>query len=264
MVLFAASFVGLYLFALGVGAGVSADRSALASRAGGQLGLQSELNGLLDTISLTSLALAALGTLALALMRRRVDLAVAVLVLLIGANASTQVIKDALMALDPLALEGERLHAGAFPSGHATAAASVGLAALLVVGSELRRVTALVAVAYAVAVGVATVALGWHYPSDVVGGFLVAGAWAAAVGGVLGLRAAGPWISRSTVIPRVGALALGALALSLVVLGLDRLWTSTGFLHDNTSFIVAVAAILTAGALVVAAVASQLDTGVDL
>jgi membrane-associated phospholipid phosphatase len=40
--------------------------------------------------------------------------------------------------------------------------------------AQLRALTALLGAGYAIAVGYALVALGWHLPSDVLGGFLVA------------------------------------------------------------------------------------------
>lgn len=72
---------------------------------------------------------------------------------------------------------------GAFPSGH-TAGATVGLllVASLVAGpggvrphSRAYRVLAALAVAGGVAVGVATMLSGWHWPTDVLGGLLIAG-----------------------------------------------------------------------------------------
>ena len=49
----------------------------------------------------------------------------------------------------------------------------------------LARRIALVGRAYAVGLAFATVALTWHYPSDLFGGFLVAGLWVALVLAVL-------------------------------------------------------------------------------
>ena len=51
---------------------------------------------------------------------------------------------------------------------------SLALCCVLVVGPQLRALAALLGAGYAIAVGYALVALGWHLPSDVLGGFLVA------------------------------------------------------------------------------------------
>ena len=61
-----------------------------------------------------------------------------------------------------------------------SAALSLGLTVVPAAGGRHRRV-AWTAGAYAAAVGVALVAVESHTPSDVLGGFLVAAAWAAAV-----------------------------------------------------------------------------------
>jgi membrane-associated phospholipid phosphatase len=261
---FVGSFIALYVLALGVEPGFRADHDALAAQAATRLGVLGPLRDLLDTISIGSLALATLGTVAIGLWRGRPDIAVAVVVMLVGANATTQVLKEVLFSADPLALEGEREFPGAFPSGHATAAASVGLAAVTAVGAGLRRSTATLAVLYAVAVGIATVALGWHYPSDVVGGFLVAGAWAAGVAGVLGLRARGPWVASARGFVAPGLIALIAFATAVAALAADATPGVSGLVHDNTSFIVGSTLIAAAGALVIVAVATQLDARADL
>ena len=64
--------------------------------------------------------------------------------------------------------------AEAYPSGHATSAMSIALAAVLVAPAHLRVAVAAGAAAYAIAVSTALVVLGWHFPSDVLGGLLLA------------------------------------------------------------------------------------------
>jgi hypothetical protein len=58
---------------------------------------------------------------------------------------------------------------------------------VLVAPAAMRAATALAGGAFAVAVGYAVLVLKWHFPSDVIGGFLVAGTWAALA--LAGLRA---------------------------------------------------------------------------
>ncbi|MDH3228080.1 MAG: phosphatase PAP2 family protein [Thermoleophilia bacterium] len=264
LALFLAGFVAVYAAALGAGPGARADRDALESQAAWQLGVPGPLNDLLGTISVGSLGLAALVAVAVALWRRRPDVAVAVVVVLVGANVTTQVLKEVLATADPLALDSERAFASAFPSGHSTAAASVGLVAVMAVAPELRRATATIAVIYAVGVGIATVALGWHYPSDVLGGYLVAGAWAAAVAAVLGLRHPEPSAAglRGFAAPAMVGLVAAALGTAAVLL--DRAAGEFVFITDNTSFVAAATLIALAGAMVIAAVAAQLDARRDL
>jgi membrane-associated phospholipid phosphatase len=65
----------------------------------------------------------------------------------------------------------------AFPSGHATAAASLSIGLLLVVPPVHRMTAAAIGLLVTGSVGISVIVLGWHYPSDVLGGFLVASAW---------------------------------------------------------------------------------------
>jgi membrane-associated phospholipid phosphatase len=67
-----------------------------------------------------------------------------------------------------------QVNAVAFPSGHATAATAVALAAVLVSPPRFRIPVALAAAGYAVAVCMSVLVAGWHFPSDVFGGMLVA------------------------------------------------------------------------------------------
>jgi hypothetical protein len=75
--------------------------------------------------------------------------------------------------LDP-ALGVHQLGAAAFPSGHATGAMALALAAVLVAAPRLRPLAVAVGAAYAIAVSTSILVLGWHFPSDVFGGMLVA------------------------------------------------------------------------------------------
>ena len=121
-------------------------------------------------------ALAAAILVAIAFLRRRPLLGVTVGTLLVGANVTTQVLKPLLA--HPRGGFGE-FHVGAeaFPSGHATAAMSLALAAILVAPARLRPLVALVGAGFALAVGFAIVSLDYHFPSDVAGGYLVATGW---------------------------------------------------------------------------------------
>ena len=134
-----------------------------------------------DPLPFALLASAVIGT---ALTRRSPRRAAAAAALLLGSAATTQILKPLLAEarfdghvvgfdhiVDPV------IAAPAFPSGHATAAMALTLAALIVVPRAWRPLTAALGVLFALAVGLAIVALAWHYPSDIVGGYLVATTW---------------------------------------------------------------------------------------
>lgn len=109
--------------------------------------------------------------------RRREVLAAIVVVA--GANLTTQLLKTTLEHARHKAFEHgiELPWPNSFPSGHTTAAASIAVALLLVVPAAHRLAAVTVGVALTAAVGFSVVILGWHYPSDVLGGLLVVGTW---------------------------------------------------------------------------------------
>lgn len=111
----------------------------------------------------------------IALLRRRLLMAALVPVVLVAANGCTQALKPTLADLRIIDVgHFDRIYPGSWPSGHATASMSLALCLVLVVGPRLRPLAALVGAGYAIGVGYALVALGWHLPSDVLGGYLVA------------------------------------------------------------------------------------------
>jgi membrane-associated phospholipid phosphatase len=113
--------------------------------------------------------------------------AAAVASLLVLTGASTQAVKHALAQPRFEAwLGAHQVGAAAWPSGHSTAAMTLALCAVLVAPAALRPVVAVLGGAFAAAVGYAVLVLAWHFPSDVLGGFLMAGTWTALA--VAGLR----------------------------------------------------------------------------
>ena len=112
---------------------------------------------------------------AIALYRRRPRHALAVIVLLGGANLLTQTLKLVLEHPRHHAfLHGEHIGPNAFPSGHATASMALALAAILVASQAWRPLVAVLGGLFALGVSESLMLLAWHYPSDVAGGFLVA------------------------------------------------------------------------------------------
>jgi membrane-associated phospholipid phosphatase len=134
------------------------------------------LSGLADPLPYALLGLLCI---AVALVRRRPWRAFAVLSLLIVTGVTTQVLKHALAEPRFTSWLGARdqIDATAWPSGHSTAAMTVALCAVMVAPPALRVVTSLIAGAFAIGVGYSVLVLAWHFPSDVLGGFLVAGLW---------------------------------------------------------------------------------------
>lgn len=106
-----------------------------------------------------------------------------------------------------------------FPSGHATAAMSMAIAAVIVVPRRLRPMTAVLGAAYAITISITVIGLGWHYPSDVLGGLLVATGFGFLA--IAGLRASAPGgvdFERPRLQPTPLLQAVAAVAAATVVL----------------------------------------------
>jgi membrane-associated phospholipid phosphatase len=117
---------------------------------------------------------------------------IAAVIVVCGANLTTQLLKTTLEHARHKAFEHgiELPWPNSFPSGHTTAAASIAVALLLVTPAAHRLAAALVGTAITASVGFSVVVLGWHYPSDVLGGLLVVGTWGFAALAWLRSRAA--------------------------------------------------------------------------
>ena len=164
-----------------------------------------------------------------ALARRRLAVALAIAGILLGANATTQLLKPVLAQPRADWLLGGTAYVSpaSWPSGHATAAMSLALCFVLAAPSRLRPLMAALGAGFAAAVSYSFLTLGWHYPSDVFGGFLVAGTWTAlavAALSVLDARRRQPRVraeTRRVPVPMAlgppVAVLLGALALAALV-----------------------------------------------
>jgi membrane-associated phospholipid phosphatase len=133
-------------------------------------GPASTLLHLLDPLLYTVWALLIV---AVALLRRRPRVALAVAVVLPTAPLAAELIKP-LAAHPHAVIDYQWINAASWPSGHATAAMTLVLCALLVAPHRLRPTIAVLGSAFAVAVGFALLILAWHMPSDVLGGYLLA------------------------------------------------------------------------------------------
>jgi membrane-associated phospholipid phosphatase len=131
-------------------------------------------DGLSHSVDLPYLAAALLLICAAGLAWGRPRQVAAAVVLVAAANVLTQLLK--IVAAHPRYqsfLGPHQLSESAFPSGHASAAMSLALAAVLVTPRRWRRVVAVGGGSFALAVSTALVVQGWHFPSDVLGAFLV-------------------------------------------------------------------------------------------
>jgi len=203
-------------------------------------------------------ALAGLAMTGVALLRGLRWRAAAVAGLLVVTGAATQVAKHLLAEPRFEAWLGtQQIGDNAWPSGHATAAMTLALCAVLVAPPAWRLVVALAGGAFAAGVGYALLVLAWHFPSDVLGGFLMAAMWTALAVALLrvvedpSLQAAetGPVGPRS----RLGVAVAGAGATVAGLVGLAVLAVESDASAERST--------LALGALVIAALAGALSAG---
>jgi membrane-associated phospholipid phosphatase len=120
-------------------------------------------------------ALAAVALALVALARGRGRVALAIPLIFVATGATTEALKHLLATqrFDEW-LGHAQIAAASWPSGHSTAAMTMALCAVIVAPPRLRPTVAALGGAFALAVAYAILTLGWHFPSDVFGGYLVA------------------------------------------------------------------------------------------
>ncbi|MFB9547529.1 phosphatase PAP2 family protein [Micromonospora sagamiensis] len=178
------ALLAIWRLALHTQTGQWLDTVALTGNQIGQDRIDEPVDRVLNAVSVVSLLAATAVIGFIALLRRRIALALTATALIVGANVTTQLLKRGLdrpeYGIDP-----QRAEVGnSLPSGHACVAASVAVALVLVLPRKVRVLGAFLGAGYAAVNGVATLSAGWHRPSDAVAAFLVVGGWAA-LGGLL-------------------------------------------------------------------------------
>ena len=219
------------------------------------LGMRQDLTAILHRITVPSITLAMLGLLAVALVRRRTALGVLTMVSVGAAILTSEILKRALarpdLAEDLNALVGKGNEA-TFPSGHSTIATAFALGFVMVSAPRLR--------------GIATVAAGWHRPSDAIGGIAVALIW-------LSAAAAGAARRSRTLMPSAPSLrTLAVMVVGVLILRLAGTvtWVWFGSIADvpvnngTEAFLVGqglVTSVAVAGVSCFAALIGTLDLG---
>ncbi len=219
---------------------------------------------------------------ALSLARGRPRVALAIALMLPAAALSAEGLKQLLA--EPriaLGLGHGQVVAASFPSGHATGSMALALALVLAVSPRWRPTVALAGTGFTLAVSYSLLTLGWHYPSDVLGGYLLASIWALlAVAGLLaawsrwpapaGRRAATAALAlRLSVLgPRISALrralrrprpAVLASLIVIVLLAHAPLAAALAFAHTHHAVVIGALTIATLALAVAAATTAAID-----
>jgi len=248
--------LAVWLAAFAVPVGQRLDGAAMAAfGAVVETRLQPSIQGAAGLAGLLPLLIVAAALVCVALLRGRWLMAATVPVILLAANLFTQLAKPSLAHPRIVELSGiQGTYPASWPSGHSTVAMSLALCAVLVAGPRLRPYAAVLGAAYAIAVGYSLVALGWHLPSDVLGGFLVAATFtlfgAAALAALEARRPERVLAARAHPLTpiSVAALTAGAAAL-VVVVGAMAIVRAPGMALSALEHPVAIAAGVGIGAL---------------
>jgi membrane-associated phospholipid phosphatase len=176
---FAAAAALVWAVALRTADGVRLDAHALADFMDvGRHGAKYPAEVLVRLADPLPFALLSGAVLTVALVRGGLRLAAILGIGLLGACLTTQALKQ--ITADPRGIElvpYAHVSTAAWPSGHTTAATALALCLVAVAPARLRRRAAVAGAALAIAVALSVMLLGWHFPSDVLGGFCVAAAW---------------------------------------------------------------------------------------
>lgn len=206
-----------------------------------------------------------------ALARGRPRVAIAIGLILLGANASTELLKPLLAAPRDTVWRSPIINAS-WPSGHATAAMSLALCAVFAAPQRWRPMVVAAMSGFAIAVCYSFLELGWHYPSDVLGGFLVATTWTLLGAAALSLyearrpsqirttTAERPALSLGQALTPAVALLLGA-AVLVGVVALARPHAVLDYARVHETFVIGAAGIAAAGVTLASGVMLMLRRG---
>ena len=187
------------------------------------------IKGLVDLFNPAPFAVLTAALVAAALVLRRGRAGATAFVAMLGANVTTQALKPLLAVQRDTPLL-HHLSAESWPSGHATATMSFALALALVSPPRLRPLAVAAGALITVVTVYAVLIYGSHYPSDIVGGFLVATAWACVAAAILEPEA-GPS-------PPIGpALATAALVTVTALAVAARPTWAFNYAVDHTTFV---------------------------
>ncbi|MFN8481466.1 MAG: phosphatase PAP2 family protein [Anaerolineae bacterium] len=223
---FAAAAVLTYLLFVQTAAGQWLDNAMLGGRLSNSPDAIDDSLDVLSAVSVSRLALVGLVVVVIAAVQRRFVLAVGAVVMILAANVTTQVLKHWILERPQLMGVTDPFgYRNSLPSGHATLFMSLALALVLVTPPRYRGLVAILAGAYALYSGTATITVGWHRPSDVVTAYLVAGFWTALAAAVVVLWRgfdvdAATWGVEGWRWPVSAAALLGALGAAGVVISI--------------------------------------------
>jgi membrane-associated phospholipid phosphatase len=210
----ATAFLGTWALLLHTGIGLRVDLKAYEHVSGSSAVAAKRVGArALRTIDVGSVVVVLVAVALLGLRRASVARSLAAVGVVVASTGTAEALKHGLPHV-PGAIPAGR--GATFPSGHASVAASAGLALVLAAPPLLRMTVTVAGAAYAAAIAWAVVALGWHYPSDAVASVFIAGFWTAVASATLRRSARRLSVSVGGVV--VAALTVAAALLVAAVL----------------------------------------------
>ena len=176
------AFALLYLFFVRDVTGQAIDQLAFNGAEDGTTGT-TLTQRLLDLIPSVMVAVGAIVSLVIAMVRRAWFPLVVAVTAAMAAVVTTQLLKNVVLTRPDLGVDG--YDPNSFPSGHTTVAAASALVVFLVASPHTRWLAGTIGAAFAVAAGVSTLVSLWHRPSDVIAALLVVAFWGCVAGAVL-------------------------------------------------------------------------------
>lgn len=170
----------LVRFALNSDRGQHWDDSAMRTVVAGR-DTQLTLLSVLGYVSIGAILAVALACAVVALLRGQPRIGAAAAAVLVGANLTTQILKESVLERPDLGLGT----LNSLPSGHTTVVASAVGAALLVAPGALRPVVALTGGFATTLTGASTIVAGWHRPADVMAALAISLLWTAVAAAVI-------------------------------------------------------------------------------
>lgn len=231
------AFAALLQTALWSSFGQRADERAMRTVTAGRETTLTLLS-ILGRVPMWAVVVVAVVAVVLAIRGRRARAVIAAVVVLAGANLTTQVLKHSVLERPDFDLG---VH-NSLPSGHVTVVVSAVAALLLVVPPGARPFVAGLGTFATGMTGLSTIVAGWHRPADVVAALLVALGWCA-----VGVVIHGGRRSRSrAVLPTAISGAVAAL-LGIVLIGVRPLQGMDGFV--DAGLVLGLVALLSALAI---------------
>ncbi|MGY4857792.1 phosphatase PAP2 family protein [Cryobacterium sp. AP23] len=176
------AFVALYLYFVRDETGQVIDQLAFNGAEDGTTGM-ALTQRLLDLIPSVMVAVGAIVSIVIAVVRRAWFALVVAVASATAAVITTQLLKNIVLTRPDLGVDG--YVSNSFPSGHTTVAAASALVVFLVASPHSRWLAGTIGAAFAVAAGVSTLVSLWHRPSDVIAALLVVSFWGCVGGAVL-------------------------------------------------------------------------------